>query len=27
VAIGIAAASILDESDKVAVKLDLHHFE
>ena len=27
VAIGIAAASILDETDKVAVKLDLHHFE
>jgi AhpD family alkylhydroperoxidase len=27
VAIGIAAASVLDESDKVAIKLDLHHFE
>ncbi len=27
VAIGIAAASILDESDKAAIKLDLHHFE
>jgi AhpD family alkylhydroperoxidase len=27
VAIGIAAASVLDESDKVATKLDLHHFE
>ena len=27
VAIGIAAASILDETDKVAIKLDLHHFE
>ena len=27
VAIGIAAASVLDESDKVADKLDLRHFE
>ena len=27
VAIGIAAASVLDQSDKVAIKLDLHHFE
>ena len=27
VAIGIAAAGILDMSDKAAVKLDLHHFE
>jgi AhpD family alkylhydroperoxidase len=27
VAIGIAAASVLDESDKAAIKLDLHHFE
>lgn len=26
VAIGIAAASVLDETDKVAIKLDLHHF-
>ncbi len=27
VAIGIAAASVLDESDKAAIKLNLHHFE
>jgi AhpD family alkylhydroperoxidase len=27
VAIGIGAASVLDESDKAAIKLDLHHFE
>ncbi|MFB3922793.1 MAG: carboxymuconolactone decarboxylase family protein [Terriglobia bacterium] len=27
VAIGIAAASVLDQSDKAAIKLDLHHFE
>ena len=27
VAVGIAAASVIDESDKIAVKLDLHHFE
>jgi AhpD family alkylhydroperoxidase len=27
VAIGIAAASVMDASDKVAIKLDLHHFE
>jgi len=27
VAIGIAAASVLDSSDKAASKLDLHHFE
>lgn len=27
VAIGIAAAGILDFSDKAATKLDLHHFE
>jgi len=27
VAIGIAAAGILDFSDKAAIKLDLHHFE
>jgi len=27
VAIGIAAAGVLDESDKTAIKLDLHHFE
>ena len=27
VAIGISAASILDETDKVAIKLDLQHFE
>ena len=26
VAIGIAAASVLDETDKAAIKLDLHHF-
>jgi AhpD family alkylhydroperoxidase len=26
VAIGIAAASVLDESDKAAIKLDLRHF-
>jgi len=26
VAIGIAAASVLDESDRAAIKLDLHHF-
>lgn len=27
VAIGIAAASVMDSSDKAAIKLDLHHFE
>jgi AhpD family alkylhydroperoxidase len=27
VAIGIAAASVVDMSDKAAIKLDLHHFE
>ncbi|MBZ5513253.1 MAG: carboxymuconolactone decarboxylase family protein [Acidobacteriia bacterium] len=27
VAIGIAGASVLDKSDKAAIKLDLHHFE
>jgi AhpD family alkylhydroperoxidase len=27
VAIGIAAAAVLDMSDKAAAKLDLHHFE
>ena len=27
VAIGIAAAGIMDMSDKAAIKLDLHHFE
>src|ERR1039457_6202329 len=27
VAIGIAAASVMHASDKVAIKLDLHHFE
>ncbi|HUI43023.1 MAG TPA: carboxymuconolactone decarboxylase family protein [Terriglobia bacterium] len=27
VAIGIAAAGVLDMSDKTAIKLDLHHFE
>jgi len=27
VAIGIAAAGVLDMSDKAATKLDLHHFE
>jgi AhpD family alkylhydroperoxidase len=27
IAIGIAAAGILDFSDKAAIKLDLHHFE
>src|SRR5579872_6907744 len=27
VAIGIAAAGVMDFSDKAAVKLDLHHFE
>lgn len=27
VAIGIAAAAIMDFSDKAAIKLDLHHFE
>ena len=27
VAIGIAAASVLDQSDKAAIKLDIHHFE
>jgi len=27
VAIGIAAAAVLDMSDKAATKLDLHHFE
>ena len=27
VAVGIAAAGIVDMSDKAAIKLDLHHFE
>jgi len=27
VAIGIAAAAVMDMTDKAAVKLDLHHFE
>ena len=27
VAIGIAAAGVMDFSDKAAIKLDLHHFE
>ena len=27
VAIGIGAASIMDQADKAAIKLDLHHFE
>ena len=27
IAIGIAAAAVLDFSDKAAIKLDLHHFE
>jgi len=27
VAVGIAAASVMDFSDKAAIKLDLHHFE
>ena len=27
VAIGIAAAAVLDMSDQAAIKLDLHHFE
>lgn len=27
VAVGIAAASVVDSSDKAAIKLDLHHFE
>jgi AhpD family alkylhydroperoxidase len=27
VAVGIAAASVVDMSDKAAAKLDLHHFE
>ena len=27
IAIGIAAAAVLDMSDKAAIKLDLHHFE
>ncbi len=27
VAIGIAAASVLDQTDKAAIKLDIHHFE
>jgi AhpD family alkylhydroperoxidase len=27
VAVGIAAAGVMDFSDKVATKLDLHHFE
>ncbi len=27
IAIGIAAAGVLDFSDKAAIKLDLHHFE
>jgi len=27
VAVGIAAANVVDMSDKAAIKLDLHHFE
>ena len=27
IAIGIAAAGVVDMSDKAAIKLDLHHFE
>ena len=27
VAVGIAAAAVVDMSDKAAIKLDLHHFE
>jgi AhpD family alkylhydroperoxidase len=27
IAVGIAAAGVMDMSDKAAVKLDLHHFE
>jgi len=27
VAVGIAAAGVVDMSDKAAIKLDLHHFE
>ncbi len=27
IAVGIAAAGIVDMSDKAAIKLDLHHFE
>jgi AhpD family alkylhydroperoxidase len=27
VAVGIGAASVMDMSDKAAIKLDLHHFE
>jgi alkylhydroperoxidase/carboxymuconolactone decarboxylase family protein YurZ len=27
VAVGIAAAGVMDFSDKAAIKLDLHHFE
>jgi len=27
VAIGIAAASVLDQTDRAAIKLDIHHFE
>jgi AhpD family alkylhydroperoxidase len=27
IAIGIAAAAVLDMSDQAAIKLDLHHFE
>ena len=27
IAVGIAAASVVDMSDKAALKLDLHHFE
>ena len=27
IAVGIAAAGVVDMSDKAAVKLDLHHFE
>jgi AhpD family alkylhydroperoxidase len=27
VAIGIGAASVMDQADKAAIKLDLHHFE
>jgi hypothetical protein len=27
VAIGIGAASVMDQADKAAIALDLHHFE
>jgi alkylhydroperoxidase/carboxymuconolactone decarboxylase family protein YurZ len=27
VAVGIAAAGVVDMSDRAAIKLDLHHFE